>query len=831
VWQIVEVWNSEADDDGVPFREKIYAVFPGFEPNLADGTEGLHLILLFDPEIGRAAYLDAFSAVMAGMPPWKDGSLQVSNIDAKSAFEALGKLRQRLKPEWDYMCVAPHAFGARGLFCLKSQVLAGFPHQYISALELKDGWLPEDACADKPWLKPCMEAHHHAFFHASDAYSVTDIGRRFTLVKLAQPRIAALRQAFLAADSRLRIAYAKEASGKLALRTDIPDPRASDRPWLRSVTIVGGTSFFAGQDGIAKRNREQSFRLNPDLTCIIGGRMSGKSTFLDGLRVWFDHTLPPDADVRVDVEQRARLKFLSGNPTVTTEIRGPANPTAPNKHRWPARFFTQRELQKSVSDQNMRRQVLYRLIPGEAAALLDREEKIRRLDEQLRSLASQAENLRLRLSEAEQAFAAVEKSKTALERFAAAGAAKLTASQSDQGRLETCSARLTAFQEKLEELRQIASGLVVPEVINDDLLAILNGSKSQPNLRRLIRRQKAAVRYVSWLRKSIHTVLVEAQTFASANVAVVRAEVEKAVIAAGGTSEELNQLDALTESASKYEVRVAELSEARRQHFSKLRQLVRAHKDREALVREQRAAMARVAEVVLGRFPDRIRVRKMVDTESDSLETWILGLKEQGVTRWWNNRKVAGQPPVAPWRVRFALKHQVLHVLGMSDQVSRTFEGLITPARSYELYALRNDDGYDVELKVGDGPEDYRDLDQLSGGAQVSVLLSLVLETDDSTPLVIDQPEDELDKAYLFETLLPALRRLKGRRQVIFATHDANIVVNGDADQVIYLEADHQLGRIVEQGTIEEEPVRNAIVKVLDGGREAFTLRQAKYGF
>ena len=134
-------------------------------------------------------------------------------------------------------------------------------------------------------------------------------------------------------------------------------------------------------------------------------------------------------------------------------------------------------------------------------------------------------------------------------------------------------------------------------------------------------------------------------------------------------------------------------------------------------------------------------------------------------------------------------------------------------------------------MKIGAGPDDYRDIDELSGGAQVSVLLSLVLETDDSTPLIIDQPEDEMDKAYLFDVLLPALHRLKGRRQVIFATHDANIVVNGDADQVIFLEADFKQGRISAQGAIEEAKVKKAIVDTLDGGRDAFSLRQAKYGF
>ena len=109
-------------------------------------------------------------------------------------------------------------------------------------------------------------------------------------------------------------------------------------------------------------------------------------------------------------------------------------------------------------------------------------------------------------------------------------------------------------------------------------------------------------------------------------------------------------------------------------------------------------------------------------------------------------------------------------------------------------------------------------------------MLSLLLETNDERPLVIDQPEDELDNRFLFETMLPALKRLKGRRQIIVATHNANIVVNGDADQVIQLEATADRGYIARSGAIEELAVRDAIVQTVDGGDEAFRLRRLKYG-
>ena len=104
-----------------------------------------------------------------------------------------------------------------------------------------------------------------------------------------------------------------------------------------------------------------------------------------------------------------------------------------------------------------------------------------------------------------------------------------------------------------------------------------------------------------------------------------------------------------------------------------------------------------------------------------------------------------------------------------------------------------------------------------------------ILKSD--RPLVIDQPEDELDNRFLFDTVLLALKRLRGRRQVILASHNANIVVNGDADMVIQLEAGADRGRIACAGAIEDPVIRDAIVRTVDGGEETFRLRRRKYGF
>jgi len=156
----------------------------------------------------------------------------------------------------------------------------------------------------------------------------------------------------------------------------------------------------------------------------------------------------------------------------------------------------------------------------------------------------------------------------------------------------------------------------------------------------------------------------------------------------------------------------------------------------------------------------------------------------------------------------------------------------MTPSKRRELAALRCPDRYLLEFRP-DGDGDYRPLDELSGGQRVNILLSLLLEAADERPLVIDQPEDELDNRFLFETLLPTLGRLKGRRQVILATHNANIPVFGDAEWIGVCTAsgDQAEMPVESQGSIDIPAIRDRAASILEGGRAAFMQRKEKYGF
>lgn len=136
-------------------------------------------------------------------------------------------------------------------------------------------------------------------------------------------------------------------------------------------------------------------------------------------------------------------------------------------------------------------------------------------------------------------------------------------------------------------------------------------------------------------------------------------------------------------------------------------------------------------------------------------------------------------------------------------------------------------------IAIGYGVEyDGVDIEQLSPGTRGIVLLLLYLSIDrsDTRPLIIDQPEENLDPKSVFDELVTRFRAARRRRQVIVVTHNANLVVNTDADQVIVASAgSHRPGQLptiqYESGGLENVHIRRAVCEILEGGEQAFKER------
>lgn len=145
------------------------------------------------------------------------------------------------------------------------------------------------------------------------------------------------------------------------------------------------------------------------------------------------------------------------------------------------------------------------------------------------------------------------------------------------------------------------------------------------------------------------------------------------------------------------------------------------------------------------------------------------------------------------------------------------------------LTALSDTPKFEYQSKEGE----FIVFNAASAGQQATALLRVLL-AQSGMPLIIDQPEEDLD-SQVIEDVVERVWDAKTRRQIIFASHNANLVVNGDAELVVacaYRRAgDQSGGQIKVEGAIDVAAVRDEITHVMEGGERAFRLRKAKYGF
>ncbi|WSH29997.1 hypothetical protein U8P75_26555 (plasmid) [Rhizobium beringeri] len=131
------------------------------------------------------------------------------------------------------------------------------------------------------------------------------------------------------------------------------------------------------------------------------------------------------------------------------------------------------------------------------------------------------------------------------------------------------------------------------------------------------------------------------------------------------------------------------------------------------------------------------------------------------------------------------------------------------------------------ELRLGG-----KDLNQLSPGEKGLLLLVFYLHLDtDNSPLIIDQPEDNLDNDSIFLVLAKCIREAKKTRQVVLVTHNPNLAVGADAEQIVYVQLDKVNGYkfSYDCGSIENPNTNGHIIKILEGSRPAFVQRRLKY--
>ena len=162
----------------------------------------------------------------------------------------------------------------------------------------------------------------------------------------------------------------------------------------------------------------------------------------------------------------------------------------------------------------------------------------------------------------------------------------------------------------------------------------------------------------------------------------------------------------------------------------------------------------------------------------------------------------------------------------------------LTGGRLADLQLWRTPDRVRIQLFRQDGSL-VGNLDPrgpLSVGQRCTAVLGLVLAAG-RAPVIIDQPEEDLDNEFIFIELVPLLQKVKEQRQVIAVSHNANIPVNGDAELVVALETregkgcQKQVDGKLAVGGLDQWAVKRAVEDIMEGSEEAFRHRFEKYGF
>ena len=157
-------------------------------------------------------------------------------------------------------------------------------------------------------------------------------------------------------------------------------------------------------------------------------------------------------------------------------------------------------------------------------------------------------------------------------------------------------------------------------------------------------------------------------------------------------------------------------------------------------------------------------------------------------------------------------------------QITRLVSHLLDNGRLHELETIIPEDNLEITMMVRG---EARSIEHLSKGQMATALLPLILR-DADYPLIVDQPEDDLDNAFVSEKLIERLKQLSRKRQLIFVTHNANIPVLGDAECVIEMEMDGpRKASQCKAGSVDA--MKESIITLLEGGRAAFKSRQKRY--
>jgi len=809
-------------------------VLPGIEISTHEG----HLLALFAPEAVQTLVELAGPTTLRLQPDPRDGSLRstrsmldlVAEIDERGGLAIPAHVDAK---DGIHEAMAPTALasllahpGLAGLEFARHEALSQWFTDTDPEPPRRVAWRARESV-------PELAAVDLARLMSSDAHSPDKVGgdrpsRTLTRLRLDEPTFEAVRNA-------LRFNPAARCKAEVELPASYPR--------VLSASFRGG--FL---DGV-------TMDLSTNLSCLIGGRGSGKSTALLAIRAALgtDVTDDDDPDDPERMPDSTTVRFVDRAGSERTAIRHRGDAPHDELSGSPVHLELA-DMGQGASGRLAREQ---ERDPGALRRFLDVFVELdghqRLEDGLLERLEANSEEINL----AAQGSGQLEKSAATVQELEAtmqaARNSKVEELAQYAAQLEAESALLKILDELAAELLAVDSDAPPADLAR---LAIQTGTDlgrrpaadhvhgtdgvgalldSLTQRRSLLRDQ---LRGELTLAGAPLQAKLEAWKVQHAHwrerLDVLRAELEQQglKVQAGEILKVSRQLNVAREQVRQLTARLRELHAAQRQR-AQLLQNLRANRDAE---HQRRKATLRHVVSQVNRQAERLRIHLIVQANADD-EPWCRWLRDNLSFRSPRVERVA--QVVGPAEMAQALLSGGDALAQLTFEQAPLLDGsqLDVAARSLRTYrkihaleTMRLEDRVRIEVQEP-GTRQPRPFDHLSAGEQRSVLLSLMLSANRDEPLIVDQPEDHLDASYIARSIVRQLEAAKEHRQVIIATHSANLTVLGDAELVIPMYAEAGRGHPKDAGAVDRPSTRERVCELLEGGRDAYRRRGERYGF
>lgn len=861
-------------------RQRGIVVFPGFELTTASGSDGAHLVVLGPPEAGAtrmsaALHASGFSSDHPMFDPARPSEPAPSEMTMPQVLDKLPA---------DMLAFAPHAFTDNGIASAKtvkgSLRWKALHHPRLAAIDVGDAsTLQNEESWRGKFLRreladfPCLPGL--PFVSTSDSYSLGSLGSRFTWIRMEEPTVEGLRQAFLDHETRIVCHWDPRFHGTENTPNDVSHAYVRKLS-LASLPTCSGTL---------------EVEFDPRLSVLIGGRGAGKSTVVAGLRLLYSdlESLPDTTrgeaqqlrsaifgDATLDAvhvlphsgeEQQATWALAAGSSTRRGD--GRATPTD-----FRVRVISQKELferaANSADNPYATSRNLLALVDGAIAggtglgltsteSFVSTAEEARnrwvaaiRQYESERTAVAQRPLIEERLGELERQVDAFDSDESRARR-----------QQNDEliGQGEEYVRSLTSIRAAVEGLASDVSTRLVDDQSAEP--GTSSGASSAGEGRLYVDRLMAVRAHLSAettqrLTEALEQVAsVDDERRQSAwQMAVDRAAADHRLY--------VQELADLGLDPQAYERVRAQLQDQR----ALLRDLVTREAGIPGLLEEADRAWNDLMDIHEARRSERRALLNEVSQRSGmlrfelvehaDLNSWSMAVR--GLLSLRSDGFLEEVPELARWLWEDQGRRGERLRLWKEACVSGDFDRLAREARLRAAWATRlrtldplvrtrlaaemADDVVSMDfLRENADPGEssgWQPLTTGSPGQRSAAMLGFVLHQGDE-PLVLDQPEDDLDTEWISELVVRQLRLSRWVRQVIVVTHNANIPVNADAERVIVLEngkvgikvrttGDLETDQVrTHCGPLENDLVRADIQQIMEGGVEAFVRRERRY--